>query len=180
MTQFEYLSVAVSIIFALSIGRLSAAIPSVVDAHRRDWLHLGHFLCLLLVQMQFWWRMWQFNDVPEWDFFGFVMLFSIALLYYLATHLLVPVGHSDVGDWRTHFSSMHRWYHGIVAMTWGSSVAVSAYLMGFYALPFPMLITMALFFAAIVFDRRWFHFMVLTWWVLLLGVISFNLQRGAA
>ena len=180
MTQFEYLSVAVSIIFALSIGRLAAAIPSVVDSERRDLLHLGHFLCLLLVQIQFWWRMWQFNVVAEWDFLGFVMLFSIALLYYLATHILVPVGHVEVVDWKAHFAGTYRWYHGIVAGAWVSSVAVSSYLMGMYSIPIPMVITAFLFVVAIFLNRRWFHLVVLAWWAVLLAAVTYNLQLGAA
>lgn len=180
MTHFEYLSIAISIIFALSIGRLVVAIPNVISPRRFDLLHFGHFVCLLLVQMQFWWRMWQFRSVSDWDFAGFVMLLSVAMLYYLATHLLIPPGYTDIKRWRTHFLSVHRWYHGIVAVVWFSSGAVSIYLMNTFAVPPPMVLTVALFVAAIFIQRRWFHFSVLAWWAFLLGLIAFGLQSGAA
>lgn len=180
MSQFEYLSIAVSIIFALSIGRLVVALPEVVASERRDWLHLGHFICLLLAQMQFWWRMWVFNAVEVWDFLGFSMLFSVALLYYLATHLLVPRDHAAVSSWRAHFGAAHRWYHGIVGLAWACSVGIANYLMGIYAVPAPMPIMVILFFTAIFFNRRWFHSLVLAAWALLLVTVSVALQGGAA
>ena len=180
MTHFEYLSIAISIIFALSIGRLVVAIPAVVDPKRFDALHFGHFLCLLLVQMQFWWRGWQFSSVTQWDFAGFVMSLSVAMLYYLAAHLLVPMNYLEIGSWRSHFTNVSRWFHGIIGITWAASVGISAYLMNVSFLPPPMPITVLFFTAAIFYQRRWFHFIVLAWWILLLGFITYNLQGGAA
>ena len=180
MTHFEYLSVAVSIIFALSIGRLVAALPNVVSSGRRDWLHVGHFACLLVVQMQFWWRMWQFKSVTEWDFLGFFLLFAVTLLYYLATHILVPANYAEVDDWQDHFAMNQQWFHGIVALAWASSGAVSGYLMKVFFIPPPMPITVLLFATAIAYSRRWFHFVVLVWWASLLTVITLGLQQGAA
>ena len=178
MTHFEYLSIAVSIIFAISLGRQVAAVPQVLAKDRRDALHLGHFAGLFVMQIQFWWRMWGFNDVEHWDFLGFFMLVTVVLLYYLATNLLVPGDDAEAGSWREHFERVHKPFHGVVALAWASGAGVSHYLVGIDGVPVPLAITVGLFVAAIFVEKRWFHAVVLVWWLMLLTLVSVGLQTG--
>lgn len=162
----------------MSVGRLVAAIPDVVAKGRRDWLHIGHVACLLVMQMQFWWRMWNFESIEQWDFLGYFFLMSVPLVYYLATHILVPANSGEVPDWRAHFEDSGKWFYATVAAAWSSGALVSNYLFKFLFIPPPMVITVVLFVTGMFVKHRIYHVVVLIWWMMVLGAVTYNLQMG--
>jgi hypothetical protein len=178
MTHFEFLSVAVAIIFALSVSRQISALPFVVDPKRFDWLHFGYFVGILAMQLQFWWRMWSLNDVENWDFLGFLMMMAVPILYYLASHIMVSSKPSSIDSWREYFQDKHRWLHGTIALAWLMGMGGALYLLGGGIPPAPFFVTVVLFVLSAAFHKRWLHALTLVWWLLLLFLIGMQLQSG--
>ena len=56
MSQFEFVSVAASLVMALAIGRLVYALPFVFNPKRIDSLHAAYAISLVLFSFQVWWR----------------------------------------------------------------------------------------------------------------------------
>jgi|GEM_PF-6971962 len=110
MTQFEFLSIAASIILALGLGKLVSAFSHVLDATRRDWLHVTFVFFLSIVFLQNWWSIWELNAVGEWTQIKFFLLVGGPLAYYLASYSLVSDSPSEVASWSQHFEAKHRWF----------------------------------------------------------------------
>ena len=117
MTIFEFLSVAVSIVLALTLGRLIAATPHVFSPRSRDALHAGFFLLTTLVVLAIWWLVWSLSDKATWNFFEFLLMMASPMALYLAAQVLVSENPKDVVSWKEHFASIHRWYFGAILAT---------------------------------------------------------------
>ena len=101
MTQFEFISVAVSIVLALSAARLLTALPHVLASGRRYWVHTLWSVVLLSIHLGFWWAIWIYREIDPWTFraFGAVML-TPALLY-LTVSTIVSDSPCTIESWRT-------------------------------------------------------------------------------
>lgn len=79
MTQFEYLSVLISIVLALGISETLVCWVRLVQ-HREQvhfsWLHGYWTLVSVYLMIQFWWGFWNYRLVEPWTLFG---LFTIVL-----------------------------------------------------------------------------------------------------
>jgi uncharacterized membrane protein len=84
MTHFEFLPVAASILFTLSVGRLTVALPYLLIPQQFDGLQAGYFVGLFFLQLLLWWRLWAFSSVETWGFLGFILFIASPLLYFLA------------------------------------------------------------------------------------------------
>ena len=71
MTQFEFISVAVSIVLALSMARLLSAVPHLLAPDRRYWVPCLWAASLLPIHLGFWWAIWAYREVVAWTFRGF-------------------------------------------------------------------------------------------------------------
>ena len=87
MTQFEFISVAVSIVLALSAARLLTAIPHVLAPGRRYWIHALWSVLLLLMHLSFWWAIWIYREIDPWTFRGFVAVMLTPAFLYLTVNL---------------------------------------------------------------------------------------------
>ena len=95
MTHFEFLSVAVSIVLALSAGQLVGNIREVFDPTRRYWVHALWVVALLLLHILNWWVLWGLRDVQAWNLAMFAsVLIAPGLLFacYLSALLVVELG----------------------------------------------------------------------------------------
>ena len=117
MTQFEFISVAVSIVLALSAARLLTALPHVLASGRRYWVHTLWSVVLLSIHLGFWWAIWIYREIDPWTFraFGAVML-TPALLY-LTVSTLVSDSPATIESWRTHFYARHRIFFSLYLAT---------------------------------------------------------------
>ncbi len=109
MSIFEYLTVAVSIVLALGIGKLTSSIPHVFDARRIDWLHALFFILLFVAHIIVWWRVWLLNTVTSWNILQFTILMGSPLSLYLAATALVSSNPEQVDDWQRYFDERSRW-----------------------------------------------------------------------
>ena len=117
MTTFEFLSVAVSIVLALALGKLIAATPHVFESSRRDVIHAGFFLVNCFVVLNIWWFTWALNDKASWNFLEFLVMMGSPVSFYLAAHVLVADVPGAVTNWREHFAKVYRWYFAAILST---------------------------------------------------------------
>ena len=117
MTIFEFLSVAVSIVLALTLGKLIAATPHVFSSRARDVIHAGFFLVTNFVVLAIWWFVWMLHDKASWNFLEFLIMMGSPVGLYLAAHLLVSDVPGEVVSWREHFATVHRWYFAAILAT---------------------------------------------------------------
>ena len=117
MSIFEFLSVSVAILLALALGKLVAATPNVFAKGRRDVLHAGVWVFMLLSIFVIWWNQWALAEKQSWHFSDFLILMGTPVFSYLAAHVLVSDSPSEISDWRKHFASIHHWYFAAVLGT---------------------------------------------------------------
>ena len=99
MSQFEFVTVAASLVMALAIGRLVYALAFVLDPRRFDWLHAIYAISLVLFSFQIWWRSWGYVDVESWTLLKMIVLILPNILVYLSALFLVGETPSEVLSW---------------------------------------------------------------------------------
>jgi hypothetical protein len=88
MSHFEYVSVAIALIYALAVGRLLSGLSPSMTQSRRYWVHLTWVITLLLASVMGWWVMWRAHGVT-WTPIRFLFaLLGPALIYLRAAVLL--------------------------------------------------------------------------------------------
>lgn len=117
MTHFEFISVAVSIVLALSAARLLAALPHVLAPGRRYWIHALWSLALLFAHMDFWWTIWIYREIDPWTFTGFAVVMLTPALLFLTVSSLVSDSPTTIASWRTHFYARHRVFFSLYLAT---------------------------------------------------------------
>ena len=117
MTHFEFISVAVSIVLALSAARLLAALPHVLAPARRYWIHALWSLALLFAHMDFWWAIWIYREIDPWTFTDFAVVMLTPALLFLTVNSLVSDNPTTIASWRTHFYATHRVFFSLYLAT---------------------------------------------------------------
>jgi hypothetical protein len=108
MTSFEYVTIPVSIVLALGIGKLLSGVFSMFNHEKRDWLFLTWCLTLLLLFLGQWYAIWRLQDNESWSMLEFVVVMLSPILYYSAAHLLVTDQPGSVRSWSEHLETVAR------------------------------------------------------------------------
>lgn len=93
MTQFEYLSVLISILIALGISRSVVSWGRLLRARGRVrfyWLHGFMTVIILILLVQFWWGFWSFRVVEDWTIFKLLIKAAQVIALSLAASVLAP------------------------------------------------------------------------------------------
>jgi hypothetical protein len=94
MTSFEYFSVALSFVLGLGITRLLVGGLGVFRARRRQkvhWIPLVWATGIFILQIQFWWAIFELQDqIETWTHGVFGSLLSAAILLFIAGALVLP------------------------------------------------------------------------------------------
>ena len=117
MTHFEFISVAVSIVLALSAARLLTALPHVLAPGRRYWVHALWSVTLLSMHLGFWWAIWIYREIDPWTFRSFAAVMLTPGLMYLTVSTLVSDSPTSIESWRTHFHTRHRTFFSLYLAT---------------------------------------------------------------
>ena len=112
MTLFEYITVAISLVLALSVARTVDGLRSSLASGRRYWIHAAWVVVKLTNPMTFWWGIWRFRDSPAWDFPAFMLVLAWPVVLYLQVSSLVTRQPELVSDWRSHFYQQRKWFFG--------------------------------------------------------------------
>jgi hypothetical protein len=109
MTQFEYLSIATSIVMALGVARLLNGLSVIVRTHQGYWVHTLWVLHLGLTHLLFWWTFWSYREA-DWSAVDFVLSFSMLCALYFQASSLVPDDARTVKDWRAFYEEERKPY----------------------------------------------------------------------
>ena len=99
MSQFEFVTVAASLVMALAIGRLVYALPFVLNPKRFDWLHATFAISLVLFSFQIWWRSWGYANVETWTLLKMIVLILPNIFVYLSALFLVGETPAKTRSW---------------------------------------------------------------------------------
>jgi hypothetical protein len=117
MTLFEYMSVAMSLIVALTFAEGLRGLRSALDPERRYWVHAAWLFLKLYNPILFWWYTWGFRDIPDyWNLGTYTMSLVTPSIMYLQVYSLVSDRPYKVTNWREHFFSQRRWFFGLNIM----------------------------------------------------------------
>lgn len=119
MSQFEYLSVLISIIIGLAITQLLSGAARLVQIRTRVRPH-GTTLCwmvvLFLIDTQIWWAAFGMREVRHWNFFHFLFYLLLPILAFLLSYLVLPeLGDEDDIDLAANFAGNRPWFFGLMA-----------------------------------------------------------------
>ena len=107
--EFEFFTVAISIVLALGIGRLLDGIAPALAANSRYWVHVGWIANKLMNHILWWWGMWAGRDV-EWNLAWFVWSLVGPAVLYLQASALVTSDPSHVTSWQARFFEIRPWF----------------------------------------------------------------------
>ena len=107
MTHFEYISVAVSLIYSLILAKLLGALPAALRPSRRYWVHSLWIVILFFITCDSWWRFWTYRGV-DWSPTAFVSLLAVPSIIYLRAAILLSNQPFEVISWREHYYITRR------------------------------------------------------------------------
>lgn len=120
MSNFDYLSVLLSIIVGLGLSRILSSFGELVLRRTRVrfyWVSLLTAAIVFLAHVEFWWSAFGFRDITEWTFFSFLLLLLISIALYLLSVLVLPdPSGEDTVDLRLHYFENHRWFFSTAAV----------------------------------------------------------------
>ncbi len=108
LTTFEYISIPVSIVLALGLGKILSAISHIFSKENRDWLFILWCLALVGGMLSHWVAVWSLRSNEHWTAAEFFLLMLSPLLYYAASHVLISSNPERIQSWATHLSSVAR------------------------------------------------------------------------
>ncbi len=157
MTPFEFISVPLSIVLALALGRVLSSTLALVDGRKRDWLHLLFCFILVVGGLNQWLLIWDFQMNESWSNAEFYLAMLSPILLYIGAAMLVPNDSADITSWSTHLDSVARplmLVMGLIVVNvWLRSLVVLDKEIEWQQLVFlPLLIVQVV---AFTFPRRW-------------------------
>ena len=93
MSEFEYITVLLSIIIGLGVTQLLSGIARLIRDGRAlgpAWWIFVVVATLLLADIQVWWVSFGWRHVAEWTFFGYVAFLILPIVLYLLSYLVLP------------------------------------------------------------------------------------------
>lgn len=120
MTEFDYLSVLISIVLGLGISHILTSAAQLVRYRAAVRFYppsLVWMALLFLLHVQIWWAVFELRDVPEWSFIAFVLVLAIPVLIYVISVLLTPdFDREEEVDLRVSYFGHRRWFFGLFAL----------------------------------------------------------------
>lgn len=120
MSDFEYISVLLSIILGLGITQLLSGIARLVRDGRAlapAWWLMVMVATLLLAHFQVWWVSFGWRHVQEWTYFSYAAFMILPALLFLLAYLVFPADlRLDGAELVDEFVARRRPYYAIVAL----------------------------------------------------------------
>ena len=113
MTQFEFVSVAISLVLALAVTDAVRALPAAVRSPARYWPHVGWLLTMLLLIVFTWWTIW-FQREVSWTALRFAYILFCPALISILTSLLTHSDPSSIASFREHFHLNRRAFFALL------------------------------------------------------------------
>jgi hypothetical protein len=109
LSEFEFFTVAISIILALGIGRLLDGLAPALSIGPRYWIHVGWIVQKLLNHALWWWGVWAARNF-EWNLAWFLWSLLGPAVLYLQAAALVTSTPSLVTSWKDRFFQIRPWF----------------------------------------------------------------------
>ena len=114
MTLFEYMSVAISLVVALTFAEGLRGLQRALYPGRRYAIHIAWLFIKLSNPIIIWWSVWGYRDNPEfWNFITYSLTLVVPSIVYLQMLSLVSHEPHKVTDWKKHFYDQRRWFFGL-------------------------------------------------------------------
>ena len=127
---FNYVSVAVSIILAISATHLLSALRDVIAPQRRDWLVVCWYAYLAYLHLLMWWSLFATHNVSRWNLGSFSIVMAYPAFLYLTVYTLLPESPGAVLSWKEHFQKIRRWFYLFYGLFIAASGAREIFLLG--------------------------------------------------
>jgi hypothetical protein len=122
MSNFEYVTVIVSVVLALGFSHLLGSIGSIIPNPGRVrgyWLHFVWVFLLLTLHFQFWLGLWGLRSRQEFPVPLIASFLAAASLIFVAARVLVPELHDGQHvDLREHFLRIRVPFFSILGFFW--------------------------------------------------------------
>lgn len=115
MSEFEYVSVGLALVYSFTVARLVASFPALLAPNRRYWVSGLWALVLLLAAISTWWTIWDLREV-EWNPLRFMWALSMPALIYLRVGILLSDSPGDVKSWRARFYQSRLQFFGVAIL----------------------------------------------------------------
>ena len=129
MSQFEYISVAVALIYALVVAKILGELTFCMQKERRYPIHLAWLFALLLASAMNWWQFWGVRSV-EWTPLRFIWILMVPSILYLRVALLVGDSRHVVESFERHFFK-HRKQFFTLGLASAAILTFSPWVLGF-------------------------------------------------
>jgi hypothetical protein len=120
VSQFEYLSVLISIIIGLAITQLLSGAARLIQIRKRIRPHattLCWMVFLFLLDTQIWWAAFFRRELDDWNFFLFLLYLLMPILAFLLSYLVLPeLGDEDEVDLAANFAGNTPWFFGLLSL----------------------------------------------------------------
>ena len=185
MTQFEYLGVFISVIIGLAVAHIIKSAGNII-VNRKDirlyWIHSIWCLNILLYLVNFWWFVFYWSRLQQWNYFLFFLLISYAILLSLLTLILLPGKAYDGYNFKNHFYSKRKWFFGLHSLLWFIDMAEtflkqSSGVREMHRLYIPFNLALIFLTVAAIFtnNKRYHGFFAIFWFVWVMGYITLAL-----
>lgn len=113
MSDFEFLSVLVSIVIGLGLTHLLGGLGHAFyfrHVHKLDVAHLGWTVAVFFVLVLNWWVLLLWRDFDAWTFSAFLTVILWTTSMYAMALALYPPGRARGVDYRTLFETNRTWF----------------------------------------------------------------------
>ena len=102
MSHFEYVSVAIALMYAMALNRLISGFSPIVREGARYPIHVGWVLQLILVSVMQWWVFWRASQV-DWTPIRFLWVLAVPAVMLVRASVLIGEHPEVVESFRDHF-----------------------------------------------------------------------------
>ena len=119
MTQFEFLTVFISIVLAFGASDIISSWGEQIRLRKQVrvyWLHVAWSALLAVLMIQVWWSLWVLRERTEWTFIEYLLMIVPFLTLSLIAYLMTPSLKDDDTDIRQHYWDNSRWMFSLAAV----------------------------------------------------------------
>ena len=112
MSHFEYISVALALLYALVVGRVLTGLGPSLEHRRRYPIHVAWLVVFLFVSILQWWGMWDYKSVT-WTPVRFLLVMSLPAILFLRAGILLGTNPDSVESFRSRFYEQRRTFFAV-------------------------------------------------------------------
>lgn len=163
MSEFEYLSVLISIIVALALSEIFSGWGRMIR-HRDHvtvyWVHLLAMAISAVFIIQYWWAAWLYKGIVV-DFFDYFVILLAPLTFVLLALVITPqISETSTRDCRAYYFKNCRWIYFLAVLVLLELVVADLVIRGEFPITVRNLIrVIAMIFLLLLgyFKNEWFH-----------------------